>query len=187
MRLIAFLTGAMLGVLASISPSFAQSEIFAGQWRTDWGPTEVVRDGAGFRGSYIAEDGDTDNDGSFVLTRDGKTWTGFWAEPNSNERCDSKRFGTYYWGRLKLGTDFSESGFDMNWGYCDNSNPSRLWVFNIKTGSAQTATAPPVYKTSSVIKRLKSGFWEGAVKSDSSGLASYCFLSAQKQDEEFTI
>jgi TPR repeat protein len=187
MRLFVFLAGAIFVLLTSISPSIAQSDIFAGKWRTDWGPAEVVRDGSGFRGTYTAEDGNADNDGTFVLTNKGKTWTGFWAEPDSNARCDTKRFGTYYWGRLKLGSAFSESGFDMNWGYCDFSEPDRLWVFNIKTGNAKVADEVPVYKASSVIKRLKSGFWEGAVKSNSRGLASYCFLSAQKQDEEFTI
>jgi TPR repeat protein len=187
MRSISFFAGVILVLLSSISPSFAQSDIFAGQWRTDWGPTAVMRDGAGFRGTYTAEDGNTDNNGTFILTKNGKSWTGFWVEPNSNERCDSKRFGTYYWGRLKLGSAFSESGFDVNWGYCNDRNPSRLWEFISKTGTAQTSIAPQVYKASSVIKKLKSGFWEGVVKSDAQGNASYCALIAQKQDEEFTI
>ena len=40
---------------------------------------------------------------------------------------------------------------------------------------------------STVIRTLKSGFWEGAVKANAQGEASYCFLLGRKSNEEFTI
>ncbi len=43
------------------------------------------------------------------------------------------------------------------------------------------------YAQSTVIRTLKSGFWEGGVRANAQGKASYCYLLGQKSNDEFTI
>ena len=44
---------------------------------------------------------------------------GFWIESKSDKKCDVKKFGTYYWGRLQF--NIREDAFLGNWGYCDEA------------------------------------------------------------------
>lgn len=187
MRLIAFLMSLFLGTFAAALPLSAQSESFAGEWKTDWGQTTVFRDGSGFRGSYKSEDGNAENSGTFTFSKTGKTWTGFWAESRTNKECSTERMGTRYWGTLALATPYSTDGFSMSWNYCDNKEPGRRWVFSKQTNRAEASTSGPVYKPSSALREIKSGFWTGAARSDSQGKASYCYLQAHKTNGEFTI
>ena len=50
--------------------------------------------------------------------------TGFWIQSISDKKCDFKKFGTFYWGKLRF--DIQEDKFFGKWAYC-NEALDRNW------------------------------------------------------------
>ncbi|MDG2340257.1 MAG: hypothetical protein P8L32_03555, partial [Paracoccaceae bacterium] len=62
---------------------------------------------------------------------------GIWGERMADQRCQSHRFGSVYWGTLELVDTVSADGFTIKWGYCESTTRDRIWVFHNKIdGSA---------------------------------------------------
>ncbi len=137
---------------ASTEPNLGDISL-AGQWRTSFGETAIIWDGKQYKGSYVAENGNTDDNGSFRLwlNKDGKL-SGIWTEPASSHKCTTARMGSYYWGHLRQVGPVSTSGFSIVWGYCGDGLLKNSWDFVSKraeAGGAGTATAAGASATGS--------------------------------------
>ena len=44
--------------------------------------------------------------------------TGHWFQANNRDKCSSKMYGTYYWGKFRL--DIRSNSFKGKWSYCNN-------------------------------------------------------------------
>ena len=44
--------------------------------------------------------------------------TGHWFQANNRDKCSSKMYGTYYWGKFRL--DIRNNNFKGKWAYCKN-------------------------------------------------------------------
>tara|TARA_R110002167_G_scaffold46354_7_gene138419 strand:+ start:653 stop:1261 length:609 start_codon:yes stop_codon:yes gene_type:complete len=51
---------------------------------------------------------------------------GYWHQANSDQRCDTARDGTHYWGRFQMNVPRDRSGFIGFWSYCDGT-PLDRW------------------------------------------------------------
>jgi len=148
-RLIARFSVLAIGVAALFAtPALAGSTGLAGSWDTEWGQAEIRAADAGYRGHYVPLQGASGDEGDITLSPYGNTLTGYWAEPDSAQRCATERMGTYYWGRLLLDQQVMSDGFSARWGYCANGPLDNNWQFSRKTAapatgnSTDTASAP---------------------------------------------
>lgn len=92
----------------------------------DWGQLTVTEWGANsFAARYTHEGG-----GQIKARRDGMKIDGTWSQPTSAERCDSKRDGSYYHGRMTFTFDAALDAFAGQWGYCDGA-PDQTWNGNL--------------------------------------------------------
>ena len=87
-------------------------------WETDFGRMSLFRppyDG-GIDGFYY--DSKTEEMDGIVRAEYAKnSLTGFWIQSTSDKKCNVKKFGTYYWGRLWF--DVHGNTFSGRWGYCE--------------------------------------------------------------------
>jgi len=82
----------------------------------------------------------TNNDiGWFWAEASGDRYEGWWSETASNEKCSTKKNGTYYWGKL----NFSIKGEKLTgrWSYCDKT-PTAAWTAS-KVASAHAFGVSP--------------------------------------------
>jgi hypothetical protein len=84
------------------------------------------------RGRFTGRSPDTEGrlSGNAVRTRNGGgTLTGIWTQPRSDQRCDTTRNGSAYWGQflLNLDGDYEPEAY---WGYC-NEPPRREWELEL--------------------------------------------------------
>ena len=61
---------------------------------------------------------------SHMSTRSSASLTGFWFQPVSDKKCDFKKNGTNYWGRMAF--RFKGNSFKGVWGYCGDV-PNYPW------------------------------------------------------------
>ncbi len=102
---------------------WADIETFGGAWDTDWGETWVLPTNFGYEGTY------THDNGRFWLEFTGHVFEGYWAEGESNVRCDVEYMGSYYWGRLQLANSDHYPGITMLWTYCREERFDKVWSF----------------------------------------------------------
>ena len=97
-------------------------------------PSEILttwRTGTAHRKLTLYQDGTSDMvDGYFYNAKLGKlegivkssysdgTLTGIWFQAKNTNRCTSKKYGTFYWGKFEL--NISKTSFKGKWAYCDN-------------------------------------------------------------------
>ena len=61
---------------------------------------------------------------SHMSMRSAASLTGFWFQPISDKKCNFKKNGTYYWGRMTF--MFKGNSFKGVWGYCGDV-PDYSW------------------------------------------------------------
>ena len=108
---------------ASPSTSGSAFRVPSGRFNTTHGPM-VFRCSAG--GSCTASyRGTLDNQPAKIvgkISRSGQ-FRGYWAEVDSAQKCSSKKFGTFYWGRWHARFSRQRTSYVGTWGYC-NASPS---------------------------------------------------------------
>ena len=55
---------------------------------------------------------------------------GYWHQAMSDQRCDTARDGSHYWGRFQMNVPRDRSGFIGFWSYCDGT-PLDRWNGNL--------------------------------------------------------
>ncbi|MEM9357842.1 MAG: hypothetical protein AAGB04_16690 [Pseudomonadota bacterium] len=59
------------------------------------------------------------------ISRSGQ-FRGYWAEVDSAQKCSSKKFGTFYWGRWHARFDRQRTSYVGTWSYCSAAPSSGL-------------------------------------------------------------
>jgi hypothetical protein len=111
MKLIRISVLTIMLLLGLIALTYAQQAQPAGKWQTNWGMMSLSKSGNIVEGRY------EQNNGKFKGKLSGSILGGYWYQANSEMKCDSPKYGTYYWGRLK----FAVKGDNLTgiWGYCE--------------------------------------------------------------------
>lgn len=99
------------GFLAS--PAWAEKAT-AGRFSTNRGPLILYQGNqehiAGF---YYHQDQPAH---LFLNRKSGGSYTGFWVQATSAQKCSKKKHGSLYWGTIKAG--FKHGNFVALWNYC---------------------------------------------------------------------
>jgi len=142
LRAIAPLLALCIGLVTTFAPPASAGPTgLAGTWDTNWGQLVVYAENDRYFGHYVPSSGATDDTGDVTFVPSGGALTGYWVEPNANERCNITKMGTYYWGRVVLDQPITSDGFAVKWGYCANGPLDRVWTFNHKTSEPTNAGA----------------------------------------------
>ena len=110
----------VLNMFAAFSPAVAE------KWQSDYGPISIIRNDDGvFEATYSKYPG-----GYIYLKNkgEGSTWTGYWRQDTSEEKCDTQKGGSFYHGKLVVRS--MESGpyaFKGYWTYCDSNTSMGDW------------------------------------------------------------
>ncbi|MBF0123707.1 MAG: hypothetical protein HQL60_00060 [Magnetococcales bacterium] len=101
-------------------------------WSSDFGPVylDVSPDGS-VAGSYPKFNGTLSGNmtpsGALYLT---------WLQPTSEQRCNDKKLGTHYWGRVTWAPTDSDYSLKGQWSYCDSAEGSGgTWNASLQGGS----------------------------------------------------
>jgi hypothetical protein len=113
-----------VGVAAQAWPDIS------GRWDTTYGPLDFtltdIRDDKGAVIGKAATAPYKSEGGTVSGELKGSTLVGHWHEPESSNKCATKRGGTYYWGRVEFAFNPATDAFAGKWGYCEET-PERGW------------------------------------------------------------
>jgi len=91
---------------------------------TNWGRMTLrPLPGGGYEGEYETDEG------RVRLRPAGKdgTYAGMWSETDADRRCAEARDGRHHWGWVRLRFEPDMSGFDGEWGYCEEAEAAGGW------------------------------------------------------------
>lgn len=123
MQLIRTLAALALSALPAFAEEWASIETVGGAWETNWGETWILPSENGYTGTY------SEDNGRFELEFTDHVFEGYWAEDMSNEKCATRKLGSYYWGRLEMSNSDRFPGIQMLWGYCEEGRVDKVWSF----------------------------------------------------------
>lgn len=86
---------------------------FDGDWWTSEGDATLTQTDDAVTGTY------SQDNGRIAGKVTGKQLTGYWGEDSSNTKCQVKRLGTFYWGRIAWALTNHDTAFEGEWSYCD--------------------------------------------------------------------
>jgi len=92
-----------------------------GRWADSDGPVTIVRSGNTATGSYAYRDGRMSGNWAPPI------FTGYWAQSQSDRRCEVERMGSFYWGRFVL--TLNANRLAGQFGYC-NDVPDKPWAWS---------------------------------------------------------
>lgn len=93
---------------------------WAGVWETNEGRITLAQAGAEVTGTYPQDSGRLEGQA------EGRVFTGFWVETDSNERCDTPRQGSHHWGRAQFELNAAGDAFEGRFGRCE-AEPDSTW------------------------------------------------------------